>query len=152
MDFPGLVPSLFLFEWERLSFCLDLCEPLEEVLVPEVSRIASRSATFLGESSSDVELSVELSLVLIGLYLGLGGEGEGKIAVDGRMALIPVLVGELGGGGEEAKAWIAWSMCGWLVFGGGGIWLGMGLAGRVVVKALGVALLQSSLPSGKFNL
>ena len=98
----GFVPSLFLFEWERLSFVLDLWEPLEEVLVPEVSRIASLSATLLGESSSDVE-SDELSLVLIGLYLGLGGEGEGKIAVDGRMAFTPVLVGELGGSGGEAK-------------------------------------------------
>ena len=47
---------------------------------------------------------------------------------------------------------MAWSMFAWLVLGGGGIWLGMGLAGRVVVKALGVALLQSSLPRGKFNL
>ena len=72
------------------------------MLDPEVSRIASLSATLLGVSSSDDE-SDELFLVLSGLYLGLGGEGEGKIAVEGRMAFIPVLVGELGGSGGEAK-------------------------------------------------
>ena len=47
--------------------------------------------------------------MLIGLYLGLGGEGEGRIAVEGSMAFIPVLVGDLGGGGGEARDWIAWS-------------------------------------------
>ena len=148
----GPVPSLFLFEWERRSFVLDLCDPLEEVLDPEVSRIASLSATLLGVSSSDDE-SDELSLVLIGLYLGLGGEGEGRIAVEGRMAFTPVLVGELGGGGGEARDWMAWSKIAWLVLGGGGILLNVWarLAGRVAT-ALGVALLQSSLPSGKFTL
>jgi hypothetical protein len=72
------------------------------VLDQEVLRIASLSATLLGVSSSDVE-SEELSLVLSGLYLGLGGEKEGKIAVEGRIAFKPVLVGELKGSGGEAK-------------------------------------------------
>ena len=46
---------------------------------------------------------------------------------------------------------MAWSKIAWLVLGGGGILLEVGarLAGRV---AKGVALLQSILPRGKFNL
>ena len=48
---------------------------------------------------------------------------------------------------------MAWSKIAWLVLGGGGILLEVGarLAGRVAT-ALGVALLQSTLPRGKFNL
>jgi hypothetical protein len=45
--------------------------------------------------------------------------------------------------------------------GGGGLWvvvglvgrvMVVGLSGRVMVEGLGVALLQSTLPNGKFNL
>jgi hypothetical protein len=105
--------SLFLFEWERLSFGQDLWEPLEVLLVPEVFNSASLSATFLDESSSEVELSVEVSLVLI----GLGEEGEGKIAVDGSMA-----VWGLEGSGVEAKAWMVSFGRKWdLGRGGGGV-------------------------------
>jgi hypothetical protein len=46
--------------------------------------------------------------------LRLGGEGEGRIAVDGSMAVIPVLVWGLEGSGVEARAWLAWSICTWL--------------------------------------
>jgi hypothetical protein len=48
---------------------------------------------------------------------------------------------------------MAWSIIAWLVLGGGGIWLMVEarLAGRVAT-AWGVSLLQSILPSEKFNL
>ena len=49
--------------------------------------------------------------------MGLGGEGEGTLAVEGRIALIPVLFwGGVGSGVEEVgsgvdRAWMAWSFC-----------------------------------------
>jgi hypothetical protein len=58
--------SRFLFELLRLSLVLELWEPLEALLDPEVSRSASLSATLLGVSS-DVSLSVDVSLQLTGL-------------------------------------------------------------------------------------
>ena len=57
----------FLLEWDLLSFDLEECEPFEVLLLPEVSSLASLLATFKGDSSSEVELSGELVLVLIGL-------------------------------------------------------------------------------------
>ena len=76
------------------------------MLLPEVSSLASLLATFIGDSSSEVELSGELVLVLKGLLLGLGGEGDGGVAVEGRMALVPVLVRGMEGSGVEARAWM----------------------------------------------
>ena len=60
------------------------------------------------------------------------------------------------GGGVEDRASMAVSICLWLALGGGGICggLGVGLAGRVLIGVgfLGVALLQSTFPRGKFSL
>jgi hypothetical protein len=38
--------------------------------------------------------------------LGLGGEGDGRVAVEGRMALMSVLMGGMEGSGVEARAWM----------------------------------------------
>jgi hypothetical protein len=46
---------------------LEWCESFEERLLPEVSSLASLLATFIGDSSSEVELIGELDLVLMGL-------------------------------------------------------------------------------------
>ena len=59
------------------------------LLEPDVSSWASRRATFLGESESDSELSV-VSLLCAGLLVGdITGE-VGRVAVDGKMAEVPV--------------------------------------------------------------
>ena len=95
--------------------------------------------------------------------MGLGGEGEGAMAVEGRIAFIPVLIwGGVGrgveddvvGSGVEDRARMSRFICFWLVVGGRGIWIDVGLAGRVVVGIvfLGVALLQSTFPRGKLSL
>ena len=59
--------SLFRFEWLLLSLFLDLWDPLEVVLDPDVSSSASLAETPRGELSSVVSLSDEDSLWLIGL-------------------------------------------------------------------------------------
>ena len=59
--------SLFLFVEVCLSFVLDLCEPLDDILDPEVSKRASLFATFWGEPSSVVSLSGGEPLRLTGL-------------------------------------------------------------------------------------
>jgi hypothetical protein len=58
--------SLFRFDSLRLSWGLDLWEPLEELLVPEVSSKASLFDTFLGVSSPEVSVS-DVSAQLTGL-------------------------------------------------------------------------------------
>jgi hypothetical protein len=74
------------------------------------------------------------------------------VGVDGRMAKVPVRGVDWAGGSGVNKDAIAWSTWSWELRGGGGILMG-GLAGRTIaVEALGVALLQSTLPSGKLSL
>jgi hypothetical protein len=63
----GWMSSDFLFKVLCLSLILDLWEPLEVLLDPEVSRSASLSATLWGVLSSEVLLSVDVSLQLTGL-------------------------------------------------------------------------------------
>ena len=61
--------------------------------------------------------------------MGLGGEGEGALAVEGGNDIVTVLGWGVVGSGVEARAWIAWSIWLWLVMGGdlGG---GRGRVGR----------------------
>ncbi len=74
------------------------------------------------------------------------------MAVDGRMATIPVLGVEWAVGSEVLRDVIALFTWSRELRGGCGILI-CGVAGRAIAAdALGVALLQSTLPSGKFNL
>ena len=63
----GFLLSFFLLEWLLLFFSLERCEPLEELLVPEVSRRASLFDTLLAELLSEPELSVDVARLLKGL-------------------------------------------------------------------------------------
>jgi hypothetical protein len=54
-------------EWPLLSLSLERWDPLEEVLVPDVSSKASLFDTLEAELSSEPELSVEVALLLKGL-------------------------------------------------------------------------------------
>ena len=74
---------LFLLERLLLSFCLERCDPLEELLVPEVSSLASLFDTFLAELSSEPELSEDVARLLRGLYGGFSGDRVG--GVEGRV-------------------------------------------------------------------
>ena len=125
---------------------------MEELLDPEVSSWATLFATLIAELSSDPELSVDVARLLRGLYVGFSGDGVGGVTVEGRVSIFTLGV-EWAHGFEVFNAAIAWSTWVWLV-GGGGVWVdvGLGLAGRVLVEGLGVALLHSTLPSGKFSL
>jgi hypothetical protein len=74
------------------------------------------------------------------------------MAVDGKIAKVPVQGMDWAGGSGVSKDAIAWSTWSWELRGGGGILMG-GLTGRTIaVEALGVALLQSTLPNGKLSL
>jgi hypothetical protein len=87
MDLLGLAPFLFLLERLLLSFCLDRCDPLEELLAPEVSSWASLLTTILAELSSELELSEDVALLLRGLYEGFSGDGVGGVVVEGRVCI-----------------------------------------------------------------
>ena len=114
--------------------------------------MASLFDTLVAELLSVPELSVDDSRLLRGLYSGFSGDLGGGVAVGGRTVTIPVLGVEWAVGSgvlRDEMALLTWSSelrggCGMLIF---------GVAGRAIVAdALGVALLQSTLPSGKFNL
>ena len=67
MEELGKPLSLFLFDVLRLSLVLDLWEPFEVLLDPEVSNSASLLDTSWGVLSSVVSLSDDESLQLTGL-------------------------------------------------------------------------------------
>ena len=67
MEELGKSLSLFLFDVLRLSLVLDLWEPFEVLLDPEVSNSASLLDTSWGVLSSVVSLSDDESLQLTGL-------------------------------------------------------------------------------------
>jgi hypothetical protein len=84
--------------------------------------------------------------------VGFSGDGIGDVTVGGRVFEFTSGVEWARGFGVFRSA-IAWSIWVWLVV-GGRVWVavGLGLAGRVMVEGLGVALLQSTLPNEKFSL